>query len=83
MTANSSVEAAEAGKTERTRNDFCYFLDKKSSDYGKLEFVSHHIPQNLFSYSTKVERLSKKKIMVYAQIMPKRLATEMVVSTLL
>ena len=54
MTANSSVESAEVEKTEGTRNDLCYFLDKKSSDYGKLEFVSHRIPQNLFSYSAKV-----------------------------
>ena len=68
MTTNSSVESAKAEENERTRNDFCYFLDKKFSDYGKLELLSQRI---------------KEKIQVYAQIMPKRLATEMVVSMLL
>ena len=43
MTTNSSVESAKAGENERTGNDFCYFLDKKFSDYGKLEFLSQRI----------------------------------------
>ena len=43
MTINSSVESAKAGENERTGNDFCYFLDKKFSDYGKLEFLSQRI----------------------------------------
>ena len=50
FTTNSSnkdnVEAREARENEETRKDFCYFLDKKLSDYGKLEFVFQHIPQN-------------------------------------